>query len=222
MVADAQRKDNCRSFDYAVRKERERLRQDDKAWHVCRLHGWRAAAATRCATDRCVARPRLRDCRRNQRNLVAPAGIDWICVSPKAGAELKQRSGDELKLVFRRWAPSRRSLSRSAFRHFFLQPMDGPDRERNTQARAAILPRPSPLADEFADAQAAGNSLKAGNEGTSERVEHGPIEKAGVEQRFQFDATFFPHPGLLPSRSSASASQPRLELLLPECLTDTA
>jgi 7-carboxy-7-deazaguanine synthase len=63
----------------------------------------------------------------------APAGLDWICVSPKAGAELKQRSGDELKLVFPQSGAEPEKFESLDFRHFFLQPMDGPDRERNTQ-----------------------------------------------------------------------------------------
>ena len=64
---------------------------------------------------------------------VAPAGLDWICVSPKAGTELKQRSGDELKLVYPQAGAEPEQFEQMDFRHFFLQPMDGPDRERNTQ-----------------------------------------------------------------------------------------
>lgn len=61
-----------------------------------------------------------------------PPGIDWVCVSPKADAELMVRSGDELKLVYPQdGAPPERYQSLD-FRHFFLQPMDGPDRERHT------------------------------------------------------------------------------------------
>ena len=66
----------------------------------------------------------------------APAGLDWICVSPKAGSEVVQRSGDELKLVY----PQQEAEARPeryadlAFDHFFLQPLDGSDTERNTQA----------------------------------------------------------------------------------------
>jgi 7-carboxy-7-deazaguanine synthase len=63
----------------------------------------------------------------------APTGLDWICVSPKAGAELRQTSGDELKLVFPQAGADPERFTSLAFRHFFLQPMDGPDRERNTQ-----------------------------------------------------------------------------------------
>jgi 7-carboxy-7-deazaguanine synthase (Cx14CxxC type) len=66
--------------------------------------------------------------------LPAPAAIDWICVSPKAGASLAQLSGHELKLVFPQpEAPPERFESLD-FAAFFLQPMDGPDRERNTAA----------------------------------------------------------------------------------------
>jgi 7-carboxy-7-deazaguanine synthase len=64
---------------------------------------------------------------------VAPHGLDWVCVSPKAGAELRQLSGDELKLVFPQPGAEPEKFEALAFRNFFLQPMDGPNRERNTQ-----------------------------------------------------------------------------------------
>lgn len=60
-------------------------------------------------------------------------GIDWVCVSPKAGAETIVRQGDELKLVFPQPGVDPASFERWAFRHFFLQPLDGPDRLRNTE-----------------------------------------------------------------------------------------
>jgi 7-carboxy-7-deazaguanine synthase len=63
----------------------------------------------------------------------APAGIDWICVSPKAGAPFVQRSGDELKLVFPQPEADPANFELLSFRHFFLQPMDGPSRDANTQ-----------------------------------------------------------------------------------------
>jgi len=68
--------------------------------------------------------------------LLPPRGIDWVCVSPKAGAELVLRSGDELKLVFPQQGISPESLEGLEFRHWFLQPMDGPDRLRNTELAA--------------------------------------------------------------------------------------
>jgi 7-carboxy-7-deazaguanine synthase (Cx14CxxC type) len=64
---------------------------------------------------------------------VPPPGIDWVCVSPKARASLVLRSGDELKIVFPQATLEPESLARLDFRHFFLQPMDGPERIRNTQ-----------------------------------------------------------------------------------------
>ena len=64
----------------------------------------------------------------------APRGIDWVCVSPKAGAPLVQRSGDELKLVYPQPELSPDQLEGLDFDHFWLQPMDGPDREANTAA----------------------------------------------------------------------------------------
>jgi len=61
-------------------------------------------------------------------------GIDWVCVSPKAGSELVVRTGDEIKLVFPQSGAEPERFERLGFRHFFLQPMDGPDRRANTEA----------------------------------------------------------------------------------------
>lgn len=65
--------------------------------------------------------------------IAAPNGIDWLCVSPKAGAKLLQKSGDELKLVYPQPGADPASFELLAFRYFFLQPMDGPSRAANTQ-----------------------------------------------------------------------------------------
>ena len=65
-----------------------------------------------------------------------PPGIDWVCVSPKAGAECVVQQGDELKLVYPQPGAEPERFAGFDFRHFFLQPMDGPDRERNTQLAA--------------------------------------------------------------------------------------
>lgn len=65
--------------------------------------------------------------------VAAPAGLDWICVSPKAGTELKQISGNELKLVYPQQGAEPERFEGLAFHHFFLQPMDGPNREVNTK-----------------------------------------------------------------------------------------
>ncbi len=67
----------------------------------------------------------------------APEGLDWICVSPKAGAEFKQRSGNELKLIFPQPGAEPELFEGLAFQHFFLQPMDGPTREWNTSLALA-------------------------------------------------------------------------------------
>ncbi len=64
----------------------------------------------------------------------APVGIDWICVSPKAGVPLVQRCGQELKLVFPQIGAEPQQYEDLDFVHFFLQPMDGRQREANTQA----------------------------------------------------------------------------------------
>jgi 7-carboxy-7-deazaguanine synthase (Cx14CxxC type) len=60
-------------------------------------------------------------------------GLDWVCVSPKAGAELVLRRGDELKLIYPQPGAEPERYGALDFKHFFLQAMDGPDRERNTQ-----------------------------------------------------------------------------------------
>jgi 7-carboxy-7-deazaguanine synthase len=57
--------------------------------------------------------------------ILPPPGIDWICVSPKAGADLLIRSGDELKLVYPQPGAEPGRYDRLAFDHFFLQPLDG-------------------------------------------------------------------------------------------------
>jgi 7-carboxy-7-deazaguanine synthase len=65
--------------------------------------------------------------------LPVPAGVDWICVSPKANAPLVQTSGNELKLVFPQEGAEPERYRHLQFTHFFLQPMDGADRDRNTR-----------------------------------------------------------------------------------------
>lgn len=67
----------------------------------------------------------------------APRGIDWICVSPKAGAPLAQKSGSELKLVFPQAGATPNMFESLEFEHFYLQPMDGPDVIENTRLAIA-------------------------------------------------------------------------------------
>jgi len=66
-----------------------------------------------------------------------PDGIDWICVSPKAGAPLVLTRGNELKLVYPQQGGEPERFADLDFEQFFLQPMDGPDRERNTELALA-------------------------------------------------------------------------------------
>ncbi|WP_310497328.1 7-carboxy-7-deazaguanine synthase [Sandarakinorhabdus sp.] len=68
---------------------------------------------------------------------VPPAGLDWICVSPKADAPLVLNAGQELKLVYPQPKAMPERFEALDFQHFFLQPMDGPDREANTRAAIA-------------------------------------------------------------------------------------
>ena len=65
--------------------------------------------------------------------IIPPDGVDWICVSPKAKAGLKLSSGDELKLVYPQEGADPGAYADLRFDHFFLQPMDGPSRARNTE-----------------------------------------------------------------------------------------
>ena len=71
--------------------------------------------------------------------LPAPAGIDWICVSPKAGTEVVQRSGDELKLVWPQDGIDPAALLGWDFRHFLIQPMDCADGEAAKAAAIAFV-----------------------------------------------------------------------------------
>jgi 7-carboxy-7-deazaguanine synthase len=66
-----------------------------------------------------------------------PRSIDWVCVSPKAGAPLVVQRGDELKLVFPQQGAEPERFEELDFLHFFLQPMDGPERVRNTDLAVA-------------------------------------------------------------------------------------
>jgi 7-carboxy-7-deazaguanine synthase (Cx14CxxC type) len=69
--------------------------------------------------------------------LPVPGNIDWICVSPKAGTELRQTSGHELKLVFPQDGLAPEDVKGLRFSHRFLQPMDGDARDDNTAAAIA-------------------------------------------------------------------------------------
>ena len=75
--------------------------------------------------------------------LEVPQGVDWVCVSPKARAELVVTRGDELKLVFPQEGAAPARYEDLSFGAFYLQPMDGPDRERHTaEAVAYCLSHP--------------------------------------------------------------------------------
>lgn len=63
----------------------------------------------------------------------APQGLDWICISPKAGAPLVLTEGTELKLVFPQPGAMPEQFAHLRFTHYFLQPMDGLEQKRNTR-----------------------------------------------------------------------------------------
>jgi 7-carboxy-7-deazaguanine synthase (Cx14CxxC type) len=65
--------------------------------------------------------------------LHVPAGVDWICVSPKFGSELVVKAGNELKVVIPQAGQRLEQFELLAFDHFYVQPMDGPSLEANTR-----------------------------------------------------------------------------------------
>ena len=69
----------------------------------------------------------------------APAGVDWLCISPKAGSEVVQRSGDELKVVWPQPGLDMDALVRWDFAHRLIQPMDGVARPENEAAAIAFV-----------------------------------------------------------------------------------
>ena len=108
-------------------------------------------------------RARLPRRHRDQRHVApVPRAIDWICVSPKAGTDLQQRSGDELKLVYPQAALDPEAVAGLAFTHRYLQPMDGADAKSQHRPRHRLLqgaPRMAPIA---ANRQAARYSIGPG------------------------------------------------------------
>ncbi|MDF2603216.1 7-carboxy-7-deazaguanine synthase [Sphingomonas sp.] len=70
-------------------------------------------------------------------------GIDWVCISPKAGSETVQRSGDELKVVWPQPGTNLEAMEEWGFRHFLLQPLDDPNAAANqAAAMAKVMERP--------------------------------------------------------------------------------
>jgi 7-carboxy-7-deazaguanine synthase len=66
--------------------------------------------------------------------IAAVPGIDWLCISPKAGSDIVQTSGNELKLVWPQMGSDPEAMERWSFDHFLIQPMDNPKRAENTAA----------------------------------------------------------------------------------------
>lgn len=71
-------------------------------------------------------------------SLEAPAGIDWLCVSPKAGAPWVLRKGDELKLAYPQKDLLPHAITDCEFDHYLIQPIDGPDTAANTRSAIAF------------------------------------------------------------------------------------
>ncbi len=106
----------------------------------------RADAAGRCRADRCAACTRLHASpSRPTARCPLPRGIDWICVSPKAGTDLVQTHGRRIEARLSAGGPRcRTALTAYAFAHRFLQPMDGPDQDRNTDRPPSPTARAHP------------------------------------------------------------------------------
>jgi 7-carboxy-7-deazaguanine synthase len=73
--------------------------------------------------------------------IAVPEGVDWICVSPKMGSDLMVHKGSELKVVIPQTGQELHTYESMEFEHFFLQPMDGPDKEKNTQLAIDLCKR---------------------------------------------------------------------------------
>jgi 7-carboxy-7-deazaguanine synthase len=77
-------------------------------------------------------------------SVIAPEGIDWLCVSPKAGADWVQKRGDELKLVWPQPGTDLAAMEAADFKNHFLQPMDNADQAANIRACIALcMERPT-------------------------------------------------------------------------------
>lgn len=70
--------------------------------------------------------------------LPIPEGIDWVCVSPKQGAKLIVERGNEIKVVVPQTGQDLAAFEQMHFQHYFLQPMDGPDKQRNTELSISV------------------------------------------------------------------------------------
>jgi 7-carboxy-7-deazaguanine synthase len=73
--------------------------------------------------------------------LPVPAGVDWICVSPKVGAELRVTKGNEIKVVIPQLGQKLEQYETMDFEHFFVQPMDGPVLDKNTKLAIDVCKR---------------------------------------------------------------------------------
>jgi 7-carboxy-7-deazaguanine synthase (Cx14CxxC type) len=113
-----------------------RSRSADAVWVVCT--GGEPLLQLDTELIQCLKKSGFKVAIETNGTIEAPSGIDWICVSPKAGAEFIQRTGDELKLVFPQEGLQPSTLPNDlSFEHYFLQPMDGPNLEGNTKAAIA-------------------------------------------------------------------------------------
>lgn len=118
-VASAWEAESCGGRPYVVFTGGEPMLQLDAALvEACARRGFQVAVET------------------NGTQPVLPS-IDWVCVSPKPRSELVQRRGNELKLVYPQIELQPEDFEHLEFDHFFLQPMDGPDRDHNTALAVA-------------------------------------------------------------------------------------
>jgi 7-carboxy-7-deazaguanine synthase len=111
--------------------KKQNARLSDDSWVVCT--GGEPALQLDEPLIEAMHRAGLKIAIETNGTVALPQGIDWVCVSPKAGAELLVKTGTELKLVYPQIHFDPASFTGLDFYHFFLQPMDGPNLEKNIE-----------------------------------------------------------------------------------------
>jgi 7-carboxy-7-deazaguanine synthase (Cx14CxxC type) len=130
----------ARELAEAIEREWPR---DDNAYRFVVMTGGEPGLQVDAALVRSLHERSFRIAIETNGTVPLPSGIDWICVSPKADTELVTISGEELKLVYPQDTAAPTRFEHLDFRHFFLSPMDGPERQENT-ARAIEYCRRNP------------------------------------------------------------------------------
>ena len=98
---------------------------------ICCIYGWGAFVAVKQRIDDILHNKNFKIAVETNGTIIPPKNIDWICVSPKKGAEFNLDYGNELKLVYPQEGLNPELFKNYDFDHFFLQPMDGKNLQRN-------------------------------------------------------------------------------------------